>query len=193
MLPPNDLGIVFKERPAYDVGTDPTAYQQFAEGAAIRAAGLKGMADRISALRQADLAGRVGQEAAANYMKLHSRGRPNEFGLAKDAYKDSEKADWPKSGAAYWASPLEGIFASAPYFHNGSVRTLWDVMTPPAERAKTFRTGSTEFDVEGVGLRSEGPFVYDTAEPGKGNGGHAFGTDLPRADRAALIEYLKSL
>ena len=124
------------------------------------------MADSISALRQAETpAG--GQESLQTYETSLTR-TSEEFGLAKDAYKDSEKADWPKSGAAYWASPLEGIFASAPYFHNGSVRTLWDVMTPPAERAKTFRTGSTEFDVEGVGLRSEGPFVYDTAEPGKG-------------------------
>ena len=90
-------------------------------------------------------------------MKLYSRGRPNEFGLAKDDYKDAEEANWPKTGAAYWASPLEGIFASSPYFHNGSVRTLWDVLTPPAQRPKTFRTGSNEFDVEGVGLRGR-PF-----------------------------------
>jgi len=113
--------------------------------------------------------------------------------LATDEYKDAKDANWPKSGAAYWASPLEGIFASAPYFHNGSVRTLSDVLTPPAQRAKTFRTGSNEFDVEGVCLRNDGSFIYDTSEPGKGNGGHLSGTDLAQDKKAALIEYLKSL
>jgi hypothetical protein len=66
-------------------------------------------------------------------------------------------------------------------------------MMPPEQRPKTFRTGSSEFDAEGVGLRDNGRFVYDTAEPGKGNGGHAFGTDLPQDQKDALIEYLKSL
>jgi hypothetical protein len=193
VLPPNSLGIVFAERPAFDVGTDATAYEQFAEGADSRAAGLKRISTSILMLRQAQLEKKFGQDVALNYMKLHSRGRPNEFGLARDAYQDAAKANWPKSGAAYWASPLEGIFASSPYFHNGSVRTLWDVLTPPAQRPATFRTGSSVFDVEGVGLRSDGPFVYDTAQPGKGSGGHLFGTDLPREKKAALIEYLKSL
>jgi hypothetical protein len=73
------------------------------------------------------------------------------------------------------------------------VRTLWDVLTPPAERPKSFRTGSTEFDAEGVGLRDDGLFVYETKQPGKSNAGHLFGTDLSRDQRTALIEYLKSL
>jgi hypothetical protein len=61
-------------------------------------------------------------------MKVDSKGRPNEFALAQDNYKEVAAANWPRSGAAYWASPLEGIFASAPYFHNGSVRILSDVL-----------------------------------------------------------------
>jgi hypothetical protein len=191
-LPPNSLGVVFKERPAFDVGTDPTAYQQFAADAAARSAGLQRLSDSILAFRQKQLEAAFVPEVAGNFMKLYSRGRPNQFGLAKDAYQGADTG-WAKSGAAYWASPLEGIFSSSPYFHNGSVRTLWDVLTPPGQRPKAFRTGSNAFDVEGVGLLSEGPFVYDTAEPGKGNGGHPFGTDLPRPQRAALIEYLKSL
>ena len=193
VLPPNSLGIVFKERPAFDVGTDPTAYQQFAADVAARVAGLQRLSGNILAMRQAQLAGKPGEDVAANYMKLYSRGRPNEFALAKDEYMDAKDANWPKTGAAYWASPLEGIFASSPYFHNGSVRTLWDVLTPPAQRPKTFRTGSSEFDVEGVGLRSDGQFLYDTTEPGKGSGGHPFGTALAQDKKAALIEYLKSL
>jgi mono/diheme cytochrome c family protein len=192
-LPPNSLGVVFKERPAFDVGTDPTAYQQFAADAAARSAGLQRLSESILTFRQKQLEGTFVPEVAANFMKLHSRGRPNQFGMASDTYQNVADVGWTKSGAAYWASPLEGIFASSPYFHNGSVRTLWDVLTPAEQRPKAFRTGTNAFDVDGVGLQSEGPFVYDTAEAGKGNGGHPFGTDLPRPERAALIEYLKSL
>ena len=188
VLPPNNFGVVFKERPAFDVGTDPTAYKEFAEGADKRVAGLKELSGKILAMRQAQLEKKFGQEIAANYMRLHSRGRPNDFALAKDQYQDGSNATWPKTGAAYWASPLEGIFASGPYFHNGSVRTLWEVLTPPDKREKTFRTGSAEFDAKGIGLRSEGSFVYDTSEPGKGNGGHLFGTDLSRDQKAVLID-----
>jgi len=192
-LPPNDLGIVFKERPAFDVGTDPTAYKEFAADAAIRVAGLQRLSDGILKLRQAKLAAGPEAALAMNYMKFDSKGRPNAFALAQDNYKEAADAKGPRSGAAYWASPLEGIFASSPYFHNGSVRTLSDVLTPPAQRARTFRTGSNEFDTDGVGLRNAGAFLYDTAEPGKGNGGHLFGTDLPPDKKLALIEYLKSL
>ncbi|MFZ1430498.1 MAG: di-heme-cytochrome C peroxidase [Geminicoccaceae bacterium] len=192
-LPPNELGVVFKERPAFDVGTDPTAYEQFAADAANRVSGLQSMSAKIIDLRRTQLTGQFGEAIAANYFKMSSRGRPNQFVLATDDYRGSEEPYWPRSGAAYWASPLEGIFASSPYFHNGSVRNLWDVLTPPAQRPKTFQTGTTEFDVEAVGLRSEGRFLYDTAEPGKSNGGHPFGTDLAQEQKAALIEYLKSL
>jgi hypothetical protein len=88
---------------------------------------------------------------------------------------------------------MEGIFASSPYFHNGSVPTLKDVLAPPEVRPTTFRTGTNKFDASSVGLKSEGTFIYDTQEGGKGNGGHLFGTNLPPNQKAALIEYLKSL
>lgn len=193
VLPPNSLGIVFKERPAFDVGTDPTAYKEFADTAAPRVAGLQRLAGALYMMRRAQLQPVIGPEATDNYMKLYSRGRPNQFALAQDEYKGRTDANWPKTGAAYWASPLDGIFASAPYFHNGSVRTLVDVLTPPDQREKSFRTGSNEFDPVRVGLKSDGRFLYDTTQPGKGNGGHLFGTDLQQNQKAALIEYLKSL
>jgi hypothetical protein len=193
VLPPNSLGIVFKDRPAFDVGTDPTAYAQFAQDAAQRAAGLQKLADMIVAMRKQQLDQQVGATLELNFMNLYSRGRPNEFKLATDNYAGAADATWAKSGAAYWASPLEGIFASSPYLHNGSVRTLWDLLTPPEQRPASFRTGSTEFDAKGIGLRSEGRFLYNTKDQGKGNGGHIFGTDLPREKKAALVEYLKSI
>lgn len=88
---------------------------------------------------------------------------------------------------------MAGIFATSPYLHNGSVPSLSDLLSPPDRRPTTFRTGGNAFDPERVGLNSEGSFLYNTQELGKGNGGHLFGTQLPPAEKAALIEYLKSL
>lgn len=190
-LPPNSLGVVFTRRPAVDVGTDPTAYKQFAVNAADRVEGLKRISSQIIALRTAQLQQQVGAEQAENYLKFYSKGRPNEYRLAQDDYLPDVKT--PKSGASYWASPMEGIFASSPYLHNGSVRTLWDLLTPPEKRPKKFHTGSAEYDVEGVGLKDSGLFLYDTSEPGKSNAGHEFGTELSMPKKMALVEYLKSI
>ncbi|HMW41549.1 MAG TPA: di-heme-cytochrome C peroxidase [Plasticicumulans sp.] len=94
----------------------------------------------------------------------------------------------------YKARPLNGIWATAPYLHNGSVPTLADLLQPPAQRPKTFHVGDREFDAGKVGyVTDRGPFVYDTAEPGNSNAGHLYGTKLATADKRALLEYLKSL
>ena len=57
-----------------------------------------------------------------------------------------------KPGAYYKARPLNGIWATAPYLHNGSVPTLDDLLKPPSERPKRFRVGCTEFDPVKVGF-----------------------------------------
>lgn len=191
---PNSLGVKFKARLAFDVGTDPVAYQQFEIDAAGRAAGLQNLAEKILELRQFQLERDFGAAAAANYQRYDSQGRPNRFAIAGGAYtSDSTPRRWEQSGATYWAPPMAGIFATSPYLHNGSVPSLSDLLSPPDRRPTTFRTGGNAFDPERVGLNSEGSFLYNTQELGKGNGGHLFGTQLPPAEKAALIEYLKSL
>lgn len=107
----------------------------------------------------------------ANTELFDSRGLPNRFDLARD-YDGKE-------GAAY--------------LHNGSVRTLTDLLTPPEQRPRRFYTGSNLYNPRQLGLEDAGPFVYDTSEPGKGAQGHAYGTDLPAGQKRALLEYLKSL
>jgi Cytochrome c len=99
----------------------------------------------------------------------------------------------------YSNSPLDGIWLRGPYLHNGSVPTLNDLLKLPAERPVVFRRGNDVYDWENVGFDSktvsEGPRVYfefDTRLPGNGNGGHTYGTELPPADKVALIEYLKT-
>jgi mono/diheme cytochrome c family protein len=103
------------------------------------------------------------------------------------------------STGGYVALALDGIWARAPYLHNGSVPSLRDMLEPVENRPKTFYRGYDVFDPRNVGFVSDVPsragrqyFEYDTTLPGNGNGGHVFGTSLPAADKSALIEYLKT-
>jgi hypothetical protein len=96
----------------------------------------------------------------------------------------------------YKARPLNGVAFTAPYLHNGSVASLHELLLPPAQRLKKFHVGSNDFDPVKVGFKTTaepGTVQLDTAAVGNGNGGHVYGTNLSSADRAALIEYLKTL
>ncbi|MEM1439298.1 MAG: di-heme-cytochrome C peroxidase [Pseudomonadota bacterium] len=96
----------------------------------------------------------------------------------------------------YKARPLDGIWSSAPYLHNGSVPTLYDLLLPPDDRPQQFFVGSRELDIVRVGLESgpgEGRSVFDTRLTGNGNDGHTYGTSLSAAERMDLIEFLKTL
>ena len=77
----------------------------------------------------------------------------------------------------YKARPLDGIWATPPYLHNGSVPTLDDLLRPAAERPRVFYTGSTTFDPVKVGYRTDafpGATRFDTAVSGNRNTGHEF-------------------
>ncbi|OAN47866.1 di-heme-cytochrome C peroxidase [Magnetospirillum moscoviense] len=94
----------------------------------------------------------------------------------------------------YKARPLNGIWATAPYLHNGSVPSLYELLKPPAERIKAFKVGSTAFDAKNVGFATDsGPTTFETAKPANSNAGHAYGTDLTDQQRWELIEFIKSL
>lgn len=107
--------------------------------------------------------------------------------------------------AGYVAPPLDGVWASAPYFHNGGVPTLAQVLDPDA-RAKIWRRVDDRFDPNEVGLRHERVEsipsdasaqrrreYYDSSAKGKSNAGHDFAAKLSDAERRALLEYLKTL
>src|ERR1700730_8821112 len=104
----------------------------------------------------------------------------------------------PGSDAAYESRVLRGIWATAPYLHNGSVPNLWELLTPPKERKSTFMVGSRAFDPKNVGYGTDqspfksGKFVTDPKNA-NGNGGHEYGTGLTPDERWAIIEYLKTL
>ena len=103
---------------------------------------------------------------------------------------------------AYRARPLNGIWATAPYLHNGSVKNLNELMLPAAERSVKFRLGCWNFDPINVGVDDEhcpAPFEFDTSLTGNLNTGHEYGTGkdglpmLGEEERRAVLEYLKTL
>ncbi|MGH6841492.1 MAG: di-heme-cytochrome C peroxidase [Methylocella sp.] len=111
-----------------------------------------------------------------------------------------QAADRPP-GFAYESRVLEGIWAAAPYLHNGSVPTLADLLKPAAERAKAFKIGPA-YDPVNVGLAvDQSKFNYPPLETtpcsernsGNSRCGHEFGTKLSPDEKKALLEYLKIL
>jgi hypothetical protein len=98
-----------------------------------------------------------------------------------------------RSTGKYWAATLNGVWARSPYLHNGSVRTIQELLTAPAQRAKTFHRGSQEYDPNQMGYTDGGVYVFDTAGEGNSNSGHDYGTKLTAEQKRELVEYLKTL
>ncbi len=110
----------------------------------------------------------------------------------------------------YQAPPLDGVWATAPYFHNGSAPTAYHVLNSKARPkvfTRSYGTGREDYDERRLGWKVrvldrapgdevpgiERRKVYDTTRAGRGNGGHTFGDKLTEEERMAVIEYLKTL
>jgi cytochrome c peroxidase len=126
----------------------------------------------------------------------HERARMNGFDLPIGVQE--------KRG--YKARPLDGIWATPPFLHNGSVPTLFQLLSPVSERQNQFWVGSFEFNPKHVGFETTkfpGGFLFDTSITGNSNRGHEFragcrqdgviGRALQPHERWALVEYLKIL
>jgi hypothetical protein len=98
-----------------------------------------------------------------------------------------------RSTGKYWAATLSGVWARTPYLHNGSVRTMQELLTSPDQRSKSFHRGSRMYDEQVLGYTDEGAYVFDTAGSGNSNSGHDYGTKLSQTEKRDLIEYLKTL
>lgn len=92
--------------------------------------------------------------------------------------------DLPQEIAGYKPRPLEGVWATPPFLHNGSVPTLFQMLLPPDKRDAKFFVGRREFDPRHVGYVTqpdadgdEDGFWLDTTIPGNHNSGHAFAAD----------------
>jgi hypothetical protein len=129
----------------------------------------------------------------------------------------------PGKDLHYRARPLNGVWATAPYLHNGSVPSLWWILSPAADRPKQFCMGFRDFDPQHVGFRvmageaptcRNGETLFSVNNPdgspinGNSNQGHSLegppgsphsfkagtiGRALTEEERYDLIEYLKTL
>ena len=105
----------------------------------------------------------------------------------------------------YVAPPLDGIWASAPYLHNGSIPTLWHLVHP-SERPKQWKRTALGLDTVKMGLQvetdmelprrlkpAERRWYFDTAQFGKSAQGHDYPSKLSEEEKTDLLEYLKTL
>jgi mono/diheme cytochrome c family protein len=134
--------------------------------------------------------------------------------VAVDDLNGFGELDRPRAWKTYRPRPLEGIWTTAPYLHNGSVPSLYQLLLPADERDTVFYLGRKEYDPVNLGLRTEkfkGAFKYDTRITGNSNFGHEFDDGLcgngvigyqredkpgycrqfTERERRALLEYLK--
>ncbi len=112
----------------------------------------------------------------------------------------TEPKAFTRPSYGYIAPPLDGVWATAPYLHNGSVPNLETLLNSSARPTYWKREGEMpEYDFEKVGWkyktkkRRGGKKTYDTTIPGYSNRGHYFGDKLTEEEREAVIEYLKTL
>ncbi|NVK43463.1 MAG: hypothetical protein HWE39_19640 [Oceanospirillaceae bacterium] len=210
----NDAGerlLRLKIIPAGEIGTDPAQSRVLAErkvdtrGLGIDTevyAGWDCQPLHVTEAEDASFAfslGAVVQETTAYWYRQHG------IGDAEQRRMNGERPNCLQAPGGYKARPLNGIWATAPFLHNGSVPDLYALLSPVADRPDSFYLGNREFDPVRVGYRSEavtGLTRLDTSLPGNHNSGHEFsdeegpgviGPALSEADRMALIEYLKTL
>ena len=120
----------------------------------------------------------------------------------KSWFAVSEPKSWFEPEKGYIAPPLDGIWATAPYLHNGSVPTIYEVLnskTRPEKWKRSKESEAQDYNWQKVGWEyksknsGSGHRTYDTTLPGYGNQGHTFGDKLNDKQRWAVVEYLKTL
>jgi hypothetical protein len=161
-----------------------------------------------------------GQEFAAVLGKTANCVKKTSYERFGVSPRDQAMMDLPdrdikwRTTKGYVARPLVAAWATAPYLHNGSVPTLYHLLSPVNQRPKTFPVGHREYDPVKLGYvtdpvqvpegqrgwmfdfdeKTPGRQDFDTSKEGNGNfghEGHIFGTDLSEQDRMDLLEYLK--
>lgn len=156
---------------------------------------LKASADKIKEL-QAKLINADNIDLKGAFHSLNPAWKSNNVGDSN--CKTDFTAKTP--AIAYESRVLQGIWATAPYLHNGSVPSLSALLTPVAQRPTSFKIGPN-YDPATIGLATEQTkFDYvlkttDCSDLGSGNSrcGHEYGTQLSAEEKKALLEYLKTL
>lgn len=177
------------------IGTDPAHAKTFNE----RRFNLSKLTGNPSLVSGAD-----GLTFAINQIEKYSYSKLNLSKEEQEKINGFGRENKIQAPLAYKARTLEGVWATSPYLHNGSVPNLYELLSPVSERSKQFWTGTYQFDPVKVGYitdkSKENNFLFDTSIEGNKNGGHEFndgsgpgiiGKKLSHEERMDLIEYLK--
>jgi mono/diheme cytochrome c family protein len=187
--------------PISHIGTDPAQAADMANRTVATPASL--------GIRESSFALALGAvvEKTVNY--IYDQKKPPMNAAERQTANGNMKNELQKD-LAYKVRPLNGVWATPPYLHNGSVPTVEALLGPPEDRPKKFYLGSREYDPVNLGYKFDkiaNGFEFDTSIRGNWNTGHEFrkeyskdkeikgviGPALSPADRKALIEYLKTL
>ncbi|MCV6636193.1 di-heme-cytochrome C peroxidase [Candidatus Albibeggiatoa sp. nov. NOAA] len=211
---PNDWGLRFIKLPMVNVnliGTDPEVATDWAK--------------RFIDTKQLGLGVVKGEDGLPFTVEQAVNLKYDALGLTqeqRDEYNGNRK-NLVRAPLCYKARPLDGVWATPPFLHNGSVPNLYQLLSPVAERDTKFYVGTREFDPKYVGYKTDpvwNGFELDTSHVGNSNAGHEFrtitaeeellwprdeqgnlkypyagvlGTKLQEHERWAIIEYLKTL
>jgi hypothetical protein len=201
ILPPGDkyAKLAVKKIPLQTIGTDPKRSTN-ATTARFDATKLVGHSAPNLTLSEG-LTLTVGAAKEWAYTKinlpLNQRGKWDGF----------DRPNIVKFESFYKARTLDGIWSSPPYLHNGSVRNIYELLSPVNERATQFWVGLSDYDPVNLGVgpkvnKNDIGFLMDTTLAGNSNTGHensntsapgVIGRLLSPNERMALIEYMKAL
>jgi hypothetical protein len=186
------------------VGTDPAQAEDMKNRTVVIPASLAITNDSRQVVTTADFGDALRQLVSAVVNRWYDSQVPPTSPAVRDKM-NGFRPDGIRARLQYKARPLDGIWATPPYLHNGSVPNLYALLSPVAERPTVFYLGNREYDSVNVGYRTERfPFGFrlDTSIRGNSNSGHEFnngsgkgiiGPMLTPDERRALVEYLKTL
>ena len=174
-------GIAGSDLNYLDVGTDP----EYTKGQIASFNGKDLFADVLAPFLAQVKAGVYAREQTSDPL-------PFEWGRLPSVWRR------PKSNQIL-ARPLWGIWASAPFLHNGSVPSLRELLKPARQRVTSFPVGSLTYNVHDLGLDKTSWYYSSTLTvscptgcTGNSNAGHEFGVDLSDPDKDSLLEFIKS-
>ncbi len=188
-----------------EIGTDPTSAENWYK----RTVNIESLAEKYNQEKGFEFNGVVTAGFALPFVVDKTvEQKYDELGLSPQE-RETFNGDRPNKVRAplgYKARPLNGIWATAPFLHNGSVPNLYEMLLPAAQRSPQFYLGTKEFDPQYVGFKPEkmkGGFLLDNTQAGNANTGHEFkgdgtgvgviGAEFTDSDRWDLVEYLKTL
>jgi hypothetical protein len=202
----------------WDIGTDPLTAENFYK----RLVQMGRLGEKFNdeeILGGRDVGGMTTAAAALPFLiRMTAERRMDDVGIP-DSLKEmfwGYRPDNIQAPMAYKARPLNGVWATPPFFHDSSGPNIYLLLSPPAERPDTFWLGTKDYDPTHLGLvysEIEGGFLFDTTLPGNSNQGHEFagssdpehrdywwngskgriGPELVPDDRLAIMEFLKTL